>query len=227
MRIEQNQIYYKYAGMVTVIASRMISDSETVKDAVQEVWFEVYRSLGSFQNKSKLSTWMYTIAFRTILRFSKKERQYSLKFLEEYFSGKPLYNESDIEQDSWVKTQCDNCLTGILHCLDNESRMVYILRDIARLKYHEIAEINQKSELSVRKNISRCRQKLKTFLTKQCSLFNPDSPKKCKMAKHVKDINLLEEYKKIEKVVSMSNFYRVSNQVLPGKEYWIDLLNAD
>lgn len=55
---------------------------------------------------------------------------------------------------------CDKCLTGTLHCLDNESRMAYILRDINMIPYSEIAEILEKDEVSVRKMVSRSRNKL-------------------------------------------------------------------
>ena len=223
-RMKKEEIYQQYSAMVSSLANRMISNKETARDAAQQVWMEVLKSLDSFQKQSKLSTWIYTIAYRTIIRSSQEERQYTVEFLEEYFSGDSLENETDVEHEFWVRTQCDNCLTGILHCLDNESRMIYILRDIAGLEYNEIANITEQKESAVRLTISRTRRKLKSFLTRQCSLFNPNSPKKCKMAKHVVDINLRKEYQKIREVISISKFYLLSEKVLPDKDYWIGLL---
>jgi len=63
----------------------MISDRETARDAAQQVWYEIVKSIDSFQEKSKLSTWIYTLAYRTIMKYCQKERRYTFQFLEEYF----------------------------------------------------------------------------------------------------------------------------------------------
>lgn len=43
-------IVENYSRMVTSICRRMIQNKEAAKDAVQEVWFEVVKSLKSFQS---------------------------------------------------------------------------------------------------------------------------------------------------------------------------------
>lgn len=217
-------IYKEYSHMVSSLAFRMISNDETAKDAAQAVWIEIMKSLDSFQEKSKISTWIYTIAYRTILNYAKSEKQYSSEFVVGIFQGETLVNETDESDVDWVKSQCDNCLTGILHCIDNETRMIYILRDIADLDYCDIAQITGKRESNVRKIISRTRMKLQKFLTKQCALYNPNSTYKCRMNCHVEDVDLRSEYKKIEKVVQISRFFKTSDRVLPAKDYWLELL---
>lgn len=217
-------IYKEYSHMVSSLAFRMISNDETAKDAAQAVWIEIMKSLDSFQEKSKISTWIYTIAYRTILNYAKSEKQYSSEFLVGIFQGETLVNETDESDVDWVKSQCDNCLTGILHCIDNETRMIYILRDIADLDFSDIAQITGKRESNVRKIISRTRRKLQKFLTKQCALYNPNSIYKCRMNCHVEDVDLRSEYKKIEKVVQISRFFKTSDRVLPAKDYWLELL---
>ena len=113
---------------------------------------------------------------------------------------------------------CDKCLTGTLHCLDNESRLAYILRDINMLPYSDIAAIFEKDEASIRKMVSRSRNKLRNFLNDECILKNPDSKCKCRMSKWVKEIQLDEEYKKLRQTVNRINFYRASEIILT-KDY--------
>lgn len=197
-----------YGGMVASICKRMIQNKETAEDAAQDVWLEVDKSLSSFRSESKISTWLYSIASRVVLKRAKEERQYSIRFLSNYFHGDDIEvpDHVDFDKKLWVREMCDKCLTGTLHCLSNESRLAYILRDINLIPYSEIAEILELEEAAVRKMISRSRSKLRSFLNDECILKKDDSKCKCRMSKRVKEVNLQEEYKKLAKTVSKISF---------------------
>ena len=197
-----------YGGMVASICKRMIQNKETAEDAAQDVWLEVDKSLSSFRSESKISTWLYSIASRVVLKRAKEERQYSIRFLSNYFHGDDIEvpDHVDFDKKLWVREMCDKCLTGTLHCLSNESRLAYILRDINLIPYSEIAEILELEEAAVRKMISRSRSKLRSFLNDECIIKKDDSKCKCRMSKRVKEVNLQEEYKKLAKTVSKISF---------------------
>lgn len=211
-----------YGSLVSSLCRRMIQDDETARDAAQEVWLEAIKSLPTFQGKSKLSTWLYAIAHRVILNHARNERLYSPSFLKSYFHGETLEVpvEPDFDHNIWVRQMCDKCLTGILHCLDNDTRLTFILRDIAQLSYQEIAGITGQREDIVRQTISRTRQKLRRFLNDECALFNPHGNCRCRMKSHVTGINLPQEYEKLRQTVHRVNLFRESDEVLPKKNYW-------
>lgn len=216
MTIEQ--IIEEYGPLVWSICRRMIQDEEVAKDAAQEVWIEVVKSLPSFRGDSKPSTWLYTIAYRVVMNFAKQERQYSTRFLRQYFrSGEreiPDDRRESAAKEAWVKEMCDKCLTGMLHCLDNQTRMAYIFREMAQLPYTDIARILQKDEAAVRKMISRSRRKLRHFLNNECALFNPDGNCQCRMKRWVEEIHLPDEYQKIRQTVHRMNILRESEEIL-------------
>lgn len=118
--------------MVASICRRMIQNRETAEDAVQEVWLEVNKSLKTFRGEAKVTTWLYTITSRVVMKLARDERKYSTRFLRNYFHGDDIAVSvyEDFDKQLWVKEMCDKCLTGTLHCLDNEARLAYILRDI-------------------------------------------------------------------------------------------------
>jgi RNA polymerase sigma-70 factor (ECF subfamily) len=215
-------IIENYGRMVTSICRRMIQDEESARDAAQEVWLEVIKNLPSFRGDSKLSTWIYTIACRVAMRCAQEERLYSTRFLSDYFrSGeRELPDHQDFDKAIWVKDMCDQCLTGILHCLDNEARMAYIFRDMAQLPYDEIGEILGRDPASVRQMISRSRRKLKHFLEDECALHNPNGQCACRMKKWVMDINLPQEYAKLRKTLAQVNVFKESEEIMPPRNYW-------
>jgi RNA polymerase sigma-70 factor (ECF subfamily) len=48
-------------------AVRFFGDANAAEDVVQEVWIKVYRSLDSFDGRSKFTTWLYRVTRNTCL----------------------------------------------------------------------------------------------------------------------------------------------------------------
>lgn len=217
----KEEITKEYRGLVSAISHRMIQNPEIAKDAAQEAWMEILKGLKTFKGDSKISTWIYTVASRVVLRQAKNEKVYSTHYLREYFRDGE--RESPFEQDAdkrrWVKEMCDKCLTGILHCLSNHDRLLYVLYDIACLPHREIAVIMDENESTIRKKVSRSRKKLYNFLNEECALFKPDGNCSCRMKKHVVDVDLPSEYQKLKKTVKDIHFYRESRQILAIKDH--------
>lgn len=212
----------EYGRMVSAVCRKTLQNGELATDAAQEVWLEAVRSYPSFDHRSKFSTWLYTIAYRVVIRYAAEEKVYSTRFLRSHFHGDELAppEKPDLDHELWVKEMCDKCLTGVLHCLDREARITYIFRDVAQLSYSEIAAVLGKEELGVRQIISRSRRKLKNFLNDECLLYNPKGSCRCRMRGMVEKINLAAEYEKIRTSVNQVYFFRCSEQAMPGKNYW-------
>ncbi len=222
MGIQAKDVAEKYGRLVSSICRRMIQDESAVEDAAQEAWLEIVKGLPSFSGRAKLSTWIFSVTSRVAMNYARKERVYSTRFLRRFFHGEDLEIpcHPDFDKGLWVKEMCDKCLTGILRCLDSESRMAYIFRDIACLPYAEIAGILEKDEVAVRQMISRARRRLRHFLEDECVLHNPKAACKCRMNRWVSEIDLPSEYARLRKTVHRINLYRASEMVLPGKDFW-------
>ena len=60
--------------MVFNLALRMVRDRELAEDLTQEVFVKVYQGLPGFGGRSSLSTWIYRIAFNTVMSEMEKAR---------------------------------------------------------------------------------------------------------------------------------------------------------
>lgn len=69
------EIYRSYAGRILNIAFRLTGNEETARDLTQDIFLKVYRSLGSFEEKSHIYTWIYRIAINHIMNHLKKEKR--------------------------------------------------------------------------------------------------------------------------------------------------------
>lgn len=221
MKINEIDIL-EYGKFISAICKRAIQDINLAEDVAQEIWIEIIKSLDNYKGDSKLSTWIYTISYRTIYKHIRREKTYTTKYLSEYFNQDKLDVPDDIdyEHNIWIKEMCDKCLTGVLHCLDNDSRLIYLFRDIAQLDYNEIAKITNKKEDTIRKNVSRARAKLKNFLNNECVLYNPNGTCNCRMKDLVTGIELEKEYDKLREIAKQTKFFLNSEMILPNKNYW-------
>ncbi len=225
-KLTLDSIARDYGKMVSSICRRMIMDEDLARDAAQQVWAEITKSFPSFRGESKVSTWIYAITRRVAADFARNEKVYSMRFVRDYFNGADIDPPSrvDLDRAIWVKQTCDRCVTAMLHCVDNESRLAHIFRDIAELEYTEIAVILEKDEAAVRQMVTRSRKRINSFLSERCIIYNPQGDCRCRIRKHVDEVNLAAEYKKIDTMVRRINFYRKSEQIFPRKNYWENLL---
>lgn len=218
-----------YGRMVSGLCRRMISDRESARDAAQEVWLAVIEGLPLFRGDAKISTWIFSIARHVATRRARVERLYSTKVMSGYFDegqvGPPCSQE--VERRSWIRERCDDCLTGILHCLSVESRMAYLLRDLAELPYSDIAGIMHRDERSLRQSVTRSRRKLGNFLSNRCVLYNPDGDCACRMKVAVRKEDLAAEYRRLRQDMARVNVFWESERVLSRINYWKEYLGLN
>lgn len=63
-----------YKHMAYTIALRILGNTEDAQDAAQESFIKAYQQIHQFEGKSKFSTWLYTIVYRTAISKLKENR---------------------------------------------------------------------------------------------------------------------------------------------------------
>ena len=226
------ELYREFQLPVSRLCRRMIAERESAEDAAQEVWLEIVKGLPSFEGRSKASTWVWTIARRTIFRCRRRERTYSTRFLRELFALRDPDGLDELERvpvedrQAWVRIQCDECLTGIMHCLRDEDRFVYLLRELGALPYAEIAQVLEREEAAVRKSFSRSSAKIRRFLSGNCILYNPKGDCHCKLREPLRRVDAEGEYLKVAELARRMTFLEAAENFHPPKEYWKGLLES-
>ncbi len=88
--IDKNQLVEQFGIKISRLAHRMIQNNSLAQEAAQEVWVEILKSIDSFKGNSHISTWIYTVAKRTIVRYAKSERVMSTAAIDKYFELTPI-----------------------------------------------------------------------------------------------------------------------------------------
>lgn len=151
-----------YQEPVYYFVRRQLVSHEDAEDVTQEVFIRVFRGMESFRQNSSLTTWIYTIAIREVLRWLEKRRKAELvsaETLQEELVGKLQASEYvDYENGLSVKFQ-----TAILK-LPEKQRLVFNLRYYDELDYEEIACILHGTPEAMKVDYHYAKDKIKEYI---------------------------------------------------------------
>ena len=194
--MDTEQLVREFGPKITSLCRRMIRDSDRARDTAQEAWVQILKSLPTFEGKSSLSTWIFSITKRCICKSAEKDKKLKTRSLSAYFAdheadGIPEMLEIPLEdRTGWIKLQCSDCINAVLHCLDTESRLVYLMRSLTQFSYDELSGVFGRKSAALRQIFSRASKKINRFLSGNCFLYNPEGTCRCKMKAPIKDFLL-------------------------------------
>ena len=151
----------------TVLA--IIQDFEEAEDVSQEVFMEVYQSVGKFRGESKISTWLYRIATTKALeQIRKRKTAKRFAFFTSLFgeSNEILHESVDFIHPGIVLEQQENSkfLFRAIDQLPENQKVAYTLCNIEGLSYQDIMEVMQLSLSSVESLLFRAKTNLRKSL---------------------------------------------------------------
>ncbi|HHC78487.1 MAG TPA: sigma-70 family RNA polymerase sigma factor [Flavobacteriia bacterium] len=172
--------------LVYNVSLKMLLFPEDAQDATQEILIKIITHLSTFKGNSSFKTWVYRVASNYLITIKgKKSKEFAMDFneyadfIDTGISNTVAYTENLGELlllEEEVKVSCTH---GLLLCLNESGRMVYILGEILEFNSIEGAEILNISPENFRKQLSRSRKKIRNFLQSKCGLANPKNPCRC------------------------------------------------
>ena len=153
------------------ISYRMLSNREEAQDVAQEVFITVFKTIDTFREEAKFSTWLYRVTVNHC-----KNR---IKYLSRrHDRDRDELDENTRETNGAIATpvrapQPDRALQGAqteilleaaIQTLDEDQRTVVVLRDIEELSIEEICEITGLADGTVKSRLHRARLALRKNL---------------------------------------------------------------
>ncbi len=212
-----NKVIVSIKDLVYNLSLRMLLFPEDAKDATQEILVKVVTHLSTFKGDSKFTTWVYRVATNYLLtQKGKKSSKFSMSF-DEYKdlidtgqSDSVAYTQNLGEQlllEEEVKVSCTH---GMLLCLNESNRLVYILGVLLEFTSVEGASVLNITPENFRKQLSRSKTKLRNFMQSKCGLANSENPCKC--------------FKKIDFLIDKKMINPRSLQYAKSQERSLDLI---
>ena len=159
-----------YEKQVYHTCLRMMGSPEDAQDCAQEAMLKAFRGFSRFEGRSKLSTWLYSIAANVCVDALRKRREaLSLDVMRE--SGWEAADETPDAYERLEQGERRRLIREALREVPPDFRAVLILVDLEDLNYQEAAEALALPLGTVKSRISRARNMLMKSLLKQPELF--------------------------------------------------------
>lgn len=159
----------KYQDLVYNTALGIVQNAEDADDITQEVFVQVYLSVGSFKGESKFSTWLYRITISKALDHEKKrKRKKRFAFVQSLFGH---HEEEEIHPVEFnhpgvqlEKKESAADLFKALKQLPENQRIAFTLHKVEGQSHQEIAAIMNLSVYAVESLMGRAKVNLKKIL---------------------------------------------------------------
>ncbi len=151
----QQRLYELCHRQVYRLMVRMVGLQDAA-DVTQQVFLQVFRKIGQFAGQSKAETWIYRLAVNEALQHLRKGRRWKFQPL----SREPVSHRKPEAERNEHKELLERALARV----EPELRSIFVLREVERLSYREIAEVVGVPEGTVGSRLNRARRELKQHL---------------------------------------------------------------
>jgi RNA polymerase sigma-70 factor (ECF subfamily) len=152
----------------------MIGNRAEAEDITQEVFITVFKTIDTFRGEAKFSTWL--------LRIAANQSKNRIKYLArratdpEGLDGggagdvqaapnvAPLTGQVDPPDVLVEAAELDKLMQQAIAALDEEQRLLVILRDVEEMSYEEIGEVTALPEGTIKSRLHRARMAIKEWL---------------------------------------------------------------
>lgn len=132
---------------------KIVKTHENADDVLQNTFIRIYRSIGNFQGKSTLHTWMYRIAYNESLRFLEKNAKKSYANIDEI-----QHHELEVllEDEYFNGDEIQIKLNTIIEGFKEKQKRVFQMKYFDDLSFRQISEILNISESTLKSTYYTC-----------------------------------------------------------------------
>ncbi len=156
----------RHKDLVFTLALRMLKNREEAEEVAQDTFIKTYKSLDKFKGDSKLSTWIYRVAYNSCLdRIKKNKKHLNTIEINEFNTHQVLTIDNALDK---METKERN--VAIQKCIDilpSEESFLLTLYYFDDLSLDEISKIVGITANSIKVKLFRSRKKLATILKSQ------------------------------------------------------------
>jgi RNA polymerase sigma-70 factor (ECF subfamily) len=152
-------LYRSHVGRVYAVCKRLAGDTARAEDWTQDVFVQVWEKIGSYEGRSRFSTWLYRLAtnraidgLRADIRRSRREA--------------PVEDpESWTEPGPPPRPERTMDLEAAIASLPAAARLVFVLHDVEGYRHRDIAEMTGMAEGTSKSQLFRARGLLRERLS--------------------------------------------------------------
>jgi RNA polymerase sigma-70 factor (ECF subfamily) len=141
----------------------MLGEHGLAEELTQETFLGAYKNLHSLREQSALKTWLCSIAKNTVYK-SFRSRRKEGKQSDEEVETLDLVDQKPAPDTQFLSKELNGFIGEALRKLDEDKRVVFILKEVQQLSYNEIAEITGDAIPKLKTDLRRAKIKMREML---------------------------------------------------------------
>jgi len=143
----------------------MVGERGLAEDLTQETFMRAYASMSRWRGESKVSTWLCGIAKHVALNALRKRNREAFN-VDVGVAEIAKLQDSDgtAPGDYLLNRELRNVIHGALQKLDDDKRMVFVLKLLQQKSYDEIAEITGFSIPKLKTDLHRAKAEMRSLI---------------------------------------------------------------
>jgi RNA polymerase sigma-70 factor, ECF subfamily len=168
-RVAFREVYQRHRGDVARLVFRMLGARPDAEDVIQEVFFQVFRSLKDFRGQSKFTTWLHRVTVNVVLMHRRAAKSRPV-FADEPIEDGQINAETVQPDEDFARRERMRAFSRLLDRLAEKKRVVFILHELEGMAPAEIAKIVGSPVLTVRTRLFYARRELEGMLAEEPTL---------------------------------------------------------
>ncbi len=149
-------LYKRYSGKVYSKCISLLKDETLAQDATQDIFTKIFLNLAKFSERSKFSTWVYSITYNYCIDFLRRKKKEKNLFSDEIERVPDVVEEVP---DTYLLEMEVARLKKVLNTIPPGDRAILLMKYSDEMSIKEIAGVLDKSESAIKMKIKRAKHK--------------------------------------------------------------------
>ena len=149
-------LYRRYSGKVYSKCISLLKEEALAQDAAQEIFTKIYLNLAKFSERSKFSTWVYSITYNYCIDFIRRKKKERNLFSAEVED--PPEQIEEVEDTALLEMEVGR-LKIVLEKIPPGDKAILLMKYQQEMSIKEIAAALDKTESAIKMKIKRAKHK--------------------------------------------------------------------
>ena len=156
------ELFDLHHGDVRRIVLKMVGSGPDLDDLVQDVFLQVFRSIGHFQGNARFTTWLYRVSVNVVLMYRRAARSRPT-LVAESLAHAPT-DRALSPEEATARNKRIEAFYRLLDQLSEKKRTVFVLHELEGMAPAEIAKVVRAPLLTVRTRLFYARREIEKLL---------------------------------------------------------------
>ncbi len=151
-----SMLYNKYSGKIYSKCISLLKNEALAQDATQDIFIKIYLNLTKFSERSKFSTWVYSITYNYCIDFLRRKKKEKNLFSDEMENPPDIVE--DVPDNELLEMEVSR-LKVVLEKVPVGDKAILLMKYQDEMSIKEIAAALDKSESAIKMKIKRAKHK--------------------------------------------------------------------